>query len=180
MTDSRDQLPRREVFEALFDAYHGQAFGLAYRMLGRSADAEDVVQEAFLAAWRSFAQHDSFPGSTRGWFLTLVRNRAIDVLRARRRQALVVLHEERDGPDLADVASQAVSRLDHERAREALETLATEQREVLELAFYGGLTHVQISERLGIPLGTVKSRLRLALSRVRSALDADADSSRFA
>jgi RNA polymerase sigma-70 factor, ECF subfamily len=178
--EGREPRPSREIFEALYDAYHGQAFGLAYRMLGHSTDAEDVVQEAFLSAWRSLPTHDPDRGSTRSWLLTMVRNRAIDLLRARRRHSELALDEDLDAPDLDDVPLQAVRHLDTEEAQTALEQLPSEQREVLELAFFGGLTHAQIAERLSLPLGTVKGRLRLALNHVRSTLLDDDESSQLA
>jgi RNA polymerase sigma-70 factor (ECF subfamily) len=170
----------RECFEAFYDAYHRQAFGVAYRLLGRSGDAEDVVQEAFLSAWRSFAVHPPMDGASGRWLLAIVRNRAIDVLRARRRRPEQALDPQVPVAAGYDVPVQAISHMDGERTREALGTLPPEQCEVLELAFFRGLTHVEIAERLELPLGTVKGRLRLGLSRVRRVLLDEREPSRSA
>jgi len=180
VTDAPGSLPSREVFEALYDAYHRQAFGLAYRLLGQSADAEDVVQEAFLAAWRSLPTHDPSQGSTRSWLLSIVRNRAIDVLRTRHRRPESALDPELDPADPSDVPLQAASHMNGERTTQVLASLPPEQRRVLELAYFGGLTHVEIADRLGLPLGTVKGRLRLGLSRARAVLRPELEHSQYA
>ena len=181
MSSRQFDLSGRECFEAFYDAFHRQAFGVAYRLLGRSTDAEDVVQEAFLSAWRSFASRPPTEISSGRWLLAIVRNRAIDVLRARRRrpeQQLDPLLSVAAGHD--DVPVQAFNHLDGERTREALGALPLEQCEVLELAFFLGLTHVEIAERLELPLVTVKGRLRLGLSRVRRELLDEQEHSRSA
>jgi RNA polymerase sigma-70 factor (ECF subfamily) len=158
------------ALEALYDEYHRQALGLALRVLGNMGEAEEVVQEAFLAAWRAGHTYAPTRGSTRTWILTLVRNRAIDVVRARQRRPVQPLDDTVDPPDSADVPLQAELNVDAARAAEALDKLPPEQRTVIELAYSSGLSHTEIAARLRVPVGTVKGRIRLGLDRLRQAL----------
>jgi RNA polymerase sigma-70 factor, ECF subfamily len=158
------------ALEALYEEYHRQALGLALRVLGNMGEAEEVVQEAFLAAWRAGHTYDPARGSTRTWLLTLVRNRAIDVVRARQRRPIQPLDETLDPPDSADVPLQAALNVDAARVAEALHRLPEEQRAAIELAYSSGLSHTEIAARLGVPVGTVKGRIRLGLDRLRQAL----------
>jgi RNA polymerase sigma-70 factor (ECF subfamily) len=158
------------ALEALYEEYHRQALGLALRVLGNMGEAEEVVQEAFLAAWRAGHTYDPARGSTRTWLLTLVRNRAIDVVRARQRRPVQPLDETLDPPDSADVPLQAALNVDAARVAEALHRLPEEQRAAIELAYSSGLSHTEIAARLGVPVGTVKGRIRLGLDRLRQAL----------
>jgi len=161
------------AFEVIFDRHAQRAFSLAYRMCGRRALAEDVVQEAFLSLWRSGARYDPARGSVRSWVLSVVHNRAIDAFR---RQAV---KESRDVPDdrlvertasLQLTHTEAERRDDAQQVRSALGELPAEQRQVIELAYFGGFTHVQIAETLGLPAGTVKGRMRLGLTKMRLVL----------
>jgi RNA polymerase sigma-70 factor (ECF subfamily) len=161
------------AFELLYDRPGGAAFSLAYRMVGTRASAEDVVQEAFLSLWRSGAAYDRTRGSVRSWVLGVVRNRAIDLFR---RETV------RTGRDVSaegvvermraaeDVAGDAERRQDARDVRSALSVLPSEQRHVIELAYFGGFSHMQIAEMLDLPPGTVKGRMRLGLSKLRLAL----------
>jgi RNA polymerase sigma-70 factor (ECF subfamily) len=158
------------TLEALYEEYHRQALGLALRVLGNMGEAEEVVQEAFLAAWRSAHTYDATRGSTRTWILTLVRNRAIDVVRARMRRPVQPLDATFDPPDSSDVPLQAALNVDAARVAEALFLLPAEQRAVIELAYSSGLSHTEIAARLSVPVGTVKGRIRLGLDRLRQAL----------
>jgi RNA polymerase sigma-70 factor, ECF subfamily len=158
------------ALEALYEEYHRQALGLALRVLGNMGEAEEVVQEAFLAVWRAGHTYDPARGSTRTWVLTLVRNRAIDVVRARQRRPVQPLDETFDPPDSADVPLQAALNVDAARVAEALYRLPPEQRTVIELAYSSGLSHTEIAARLSVPVGTVKGRIRLGLDRLRQAL----------
>jgi RNA polymerase sigma-70 factor (ECF subfamily) len=158
--------------EALYDRLSRQAFGLAYRMLGDSQSAEDVVQDAFLSVWRAAERIDASRGKLQSYVLTVVHRRAIDVLRARK--APVVQLGADDAPDIrderTDVLETVTMVLDAQAIRNALGALPKEQRRVVEMAYFRGLTHVEIAEGLALPLGTVKSRLRLALDKIRAAL----------
>ena len=161
------------AFETVFDRHAGAAFSLAYRMCGRRALAEDVVQEAFLSLWRSGARYDRARGSVRSWILRAVHNRAIDAFR---REAATV---SRDVPDegitgslhAAERTEVEVERRDDARlVRGALDELPPDQRQVIELAYFGGLSHGEIAETLSLPAGTVKGRMRLGLGKLRVAL----------
>lgn len=158
------------ALEALYEEYHRQALGLALRVLGNMGEAEEVVQEAFLAVWRAGHTYDPARGSTRTWILTLVRNRAIDVVRARARRPVQPLDEKLDPPDSSDVPLQAALNVDAARVVEALYKLPPEQRVAIELAYSSGLSHTEIAARLGVPVGTVKGRIRLGLDRLRQVL----------
>jgi RNA polymerase sigma-70 factor (ECF subfamily) len=153
--------------ETLYDLHHRQALGLAYRLLGNLGDAEEVVQEVFLSAWRSGHTYDPASGSTHTWILSMVRNRSIDVLRARKRRPVSQLAEDADPADTLDVQSEAAVAVDAVAARQALDTLPPEQKQVIELAYFSGLSHSEIAAQLAAPIGTVKGRIRLGLDRLR-------------
>jgi RNA polymerase sigma-70 factor, ECF subfamily len=161
------------AFEVIFDRHAERAFSLAYRMCGRRALAEDVVQDAFLSLWRSGARYDPARGSVRSWVLSVVHNRAIDAFR---REAVKESRDVHDNgvmertPSL-QLTHTAVERRDEaQQVRGALGELPAEQRQVIELAYFGGFTHSQIAETLGLPAGTVKGRMRLGLTKMRLVL----------
>jgi RNA polymerase sigma-70 factor, ECF subfamily len=167
----RDGEPR--AFEVIFDRHSSAAFSLAYRMCGRRAMAEDVVQEAFLSLWRSGGRYDRRRGSVRNWVLGVVHNRAIDAFRRG------VVREGRNVSDegiaerlpAEEQTDMEVARRDEARhVQGALDELPVEQRQVVELAYFGGFTHTQIAQMLQLPAGTVKGRMRLALTKMRIAL----------
>lgn len=167
----RDGDPR--AFELLYDRHGGAAYSLAYRMVGKRAMAEDVTQEAFLSVWRSRSLYDPSRGSVRTWLLGIVHNRTIDALRRgsvhdRRRATLDGVEERHESPDRTDV--EAARREEARDVRSALDTLPDEQRRTIELAYFGGLSHSQIAELLGEPVGTVKGRMRLGLTKLRRQL----------
>jgi len=162
-----------QAFEVLFDRHADAAFSLAYRMCGRRAMAEDVVQEAFLGLWRSGARYDPARGSVRAWLLRTVHNRTIDAFRRSTVKSGRDVHDDTAAEWLAAAELTDVEverREDIRHVRSALEGLPEEQRKVIELAYFGGFSHSQIAELLDLPAGTVKGRMRLALSKLRIAL----------
>ncbi len=158
--------------ELLYARYSGIAFALAYRLLGERGAAEDVVQEAFLNIWRQGATYDTRRGTVRTWLLTIVHHRAIDQMRSARSKssADTVIDYAMPLPAKEDTWAEVVQGLEHERVRQAMATLPPEQRQVVDLAYYGGFTQTEIAQRVGIPLGTVKGRMRLALDKLRDLL----------
>jgi RNA polymerase sigma-70 factor, ECF subfamily len=161
------------AFEVIFDRHASAGYSLAYRMCGRRALAEDIVQEAFLSLWRSGTSYDRARGSVRSWVLSAVHNRAIDALRRTgaktgRDVSDEGIAERLRAPEATDV--EVERRDEARRVRGALDELPPDQRQVIELAYFGGLTHSQIAEMLDLPPGTVKGRMRLGLTKMRSAL----------
>jgi RNA polymerase sigma-70 factor, ECF subfamily len=185
---SPDQLPRLadedlitlvedrnpDAFAVLYDRHGGAAYSLAYRIVGDPSVAEEVTQEAFLSVWRSGGRFDAARGSVRSWTLGIARNRAIDALRRAGGNAPRLDHD--DDAILADqeteelTDSEAIRRETARRVRGVLEELPPDQLQVIGLAYFGGFTHAEIAEMLGMPLGTVKGRMRLGLERVRTTL----------
>lgn len=161
------------AFEVIFDRHSGVAFSLAYRMCGRRSTAEDIVQEAFMSLWRAGGRYDRSRGSVRSWLLGVVHNRAIDAFRRSSvREAKDVYDDELAArmPAGESTDGEALRRAEAAGVRNALEALPEEQRRVIELAYFGGFTHMQIAEMLSLPAGTVKGRMRLGLSKLRIAL----------
>jgi len=164
---------RAEAFEVVYDRHADAAFSLAYRMCGQRGLAEDVVQESMLALWRSGARYDRERGSVRTWILGIVHHRAIDALRRtavrdRGRVQEEGVQERLAAPDRTDL--EVARRQEAREVRDALQQLPDEQSRVIELAYFGGLTHVQIASMLDIPVGTIKGRMRLGLAKMRMAL----------
>ena len=161
------------AFEVVFDRHVDAAFSLAYRMCGRRGAAEDIVQDAFLSLWRSGAGYDRARGSVRSWILGVVRNRTIDVFRREALRTARDVHAEgtvENMPAADDVAADAERRAGAQQVRSALDELPADQRQVIELAYFGGFTHSQIAQMLELPAGTVKGRMRLGLTKLRVAL----------
>jgi RNA polymerase sigma-70 factor (ECF subfamily) len=153
----------------LYDRYARPAYGLALRVLRDEALAEDAVQEAFLALWRTAARFVPERGKASTWILTLVHRRAVDLVRREQsRRADTLEHVAEPGGGAVD--EEAWLRLQRERVQGALKQLPDQQRETLELAYYGGFTQSELAERLGQPLGTIKSRMFMGLSRLRELL----------
>ena len=162
------------AFEVFYDRHGGVAYSLAYRIVGERGAAEDVTQEAFISIWRSGARYDAARGSVRSWMLGIVRNRAIDALRSRSGRAPKLdfdddaVLEHRPAEELTE--AEALRRETQAELRGVLGELPGEQSKVIELAYFGGFTHSEIAAMLGVPLGTVKGRLRLGLEKVRGQL----------
>ena len=157
-----------DALRALYDQYGPIVFGMAYRLLGDRHLAEECTQDVFMAVWRNAHSYDEDRAQVTTWLFTIARNRAFDL--ARRRTARPVdPHEDvwttDEAPDAADLAIAG----DHSaRVAEAMAELPDVQREALALAYFDGLSHTEIAERLGIPVGTIKGRIRLALDRMRT------------
>jgi RNA polymerase sigma-70 factor, ECF subfamily len=168
----RERDPR--AIDVLYDRHGGPAFSLAHRIMGDRQAAEDVTQEAFVSVWRSESGYSAARGSVRSWILAIVRNRAIDALR--RSSARLPLGFDDDGvmeaqaaPDRTD--SEALRREEARVVRTALGELPHDQSQVIGLAYFGGFTHTEIAELLGVPLGTIKGRMRLGLEKMRQHMD---------
>ncbi len=159
-----------DAFAVIFDRHAGAAFSLAYRMCGSAARAEDVVQEAFFSLWRTGVRYDRVRGSVRSWVLSAVHNRAIDELRRGAASSSRDVVDERltaSLPAAQETAAETERRDDARRVRSALQELPKDQRQVIELAYFGGFTHRQIADMLDLPAGTVKGRMRLGLTKLR-------------
>jgi RNA polymerase sigma-70 factor, ECF subfamily len=161
------------AFEVIFDRHGGAAFSLAYRMSGLRTIAEDIVQETFLSLWRRGGRYDAARGGVRSWVLGAVHNKAIDSFRHETATTSRDVSEdavlaELVAPDRTD--AEAVRRAEAREVRGALDRLPTEQRHVIELAYFGGFTHSQIADMLELPAGTVKGRMGLGLVKLRLSL----------
>ncbi|MGI8689754.1 MAG: RNA polymerase sigma factor [Thermomicrobiales bacterium] len=162
-------------FEAFYDRHHRSAFALAYRIMSSDhALAEDIVQEAFLALWRYAHSFKPERGNARTWFFSIVHHRALNALRRRKlrlpSEPIDDLASELAAGEAYDVWVQVAQRLDATRVRAALTLLPEEQRVAITLAFLGGYSNTEVAERLSIPLGTVKSRIRLGMQKMRATL----------
>jgi RNA polymerase sigma-70 factor (ECF subfamily) len=161
------------AFAVLYDRHDRAAYSLAHRMMGERQAAEDLTQEAFLKVWRSAGGYRVGRGSVRTWILSIVHNRGIDQIRSlasrRRTQDRVEQSAPRSQP--SEAFAETWRNRQREQIREALNTLPSEQLKILELAYFSGYTHVEISNLLDLPLGTVKGRMRLGLKKIREYFD---------
>ena len=166
----------RQAFAELYDRFSGPLYGAALRILRDSAEAQDIVHDAFLTLWEKASAFEPTRGSAFSWAVTLVRNRAIDRVRMRRRRAELLAGSAPDDLGLAEgggglTGSESAVLGDEARlVRAAVATLPTEQQRALELAFFGGLTQEEIAKKLSEPLGTVKARIRRGLLKLRDSL----------
>ncbi|ABG04628.1 RNA polymerase, sigma-24 subunit, ECF subfamily [Rubrobacter xylanophilus DSM 9941] len=158
-----------DAFAALYDRHSRAAYSLAYRMMGERQAAEDLVQDAFLKVWRSAGSYRAERGSVRTWILSILHNRGIDQLRAQasrlRTRERLEASSEKTQP--SEAFSETLRSSQREQVREAMSTLPPEQLKILELAYFSGYTHTEIAELLGLPLGTVKGRMRLGLKKIK-------------
>jgi RNA polymerase sigma-70 factor (ECF subfamily) len=162
-----------EALAELYDRYSGLAYGVAMRVLGDPGRAEDAVQDSFLNVWNHAAGFDSARGSLRGWLLVSVRNRSIDLLRGRgahERKEQELRPESVEAAGWSDPWREVALSLERTAVREALGNLPSEQRQVVELAYFGGYSQQEIASMTRVPLGTVKGRIRLALEKMDSYL----------
>ena len=163
------------AIEVLYERYHRYAYSLAYRILRDPVASEDIVQDAFLSIWRKASSYQAQNGSVQSWIQAIVRHRAIDKIRASAHREYqwtpLQADNEQDPPsEQPDVWEQAWQSEQHRIIREVMLQIPSEQRMVIELAYFGGLTHAEISEQCHIPLGTVKGRMRLGLQKMKSLL----------
>jgi RNA polymerase sigma-70 factor (ECF subfamily) len=166
----RGQAP---AFEVIYERHASAAFSLAYRIVGTRNGAEDVSQEAFLNLWRSGARYDRARGSVRTWVLGIVHHRAIDFLRRatvhdKRRASDEGIEERFESGERTDV--EVARRDEAQTVRNAMDVLPREQRQVIELAYFGGFTHTEIADMISTPIGTIKGRMRLGLKKMRDQL----------
>ena len=164
------------ALDELYERYKTMSYSIAYRITADASLAEDVVQDAFLGAWRNAERYLDDRGSVKTWLLSIVHHRAIDAIRRRRQTSELPEREDVPPPTLTlpDVWGEVSANLDAEAVRGALAVLTPVQREAIELAYFGGLTQVEIAQRTATPLGTVKSRMRLGLLAMRRVLTGDA------
>jgi RNA polymerase sigma factor (sigma-70 family) len=161
-----------DALAELYDRIGRVAYGLALRVLRDERHAEDAVQEAFLQVWRSAATFRAERAKASTWILTLVHRRAVDLVRREeRRQADPLTDDSAAGVAPEETEEAAWLRFERERVQAALKQLPDVQREALELAYYGGFSQSELAERLGVPLGTIKSRMFAGLARLRELLD---------
>jgi RNA polymerase sigma-70 factor, ECF subfamily len=175
---SREELLARvaggdqDAFADLYDQTASRVLGLVQRLLVDHAQSEEVTQEVFLEIWQTAPRYAADRGSAITWILTMAHRRAVDRVRAseasRQRDLRIGVRDHVDGHD--DVAEQAEIRLENVRVERALSRLSEAHREAVTLAYYGGLTQREVSDRLGVPLGTVKTRLRDGMIRLRNEL----------
>ncbi len=159
-----------EALARLYERHGGSAFALALGILRQREAAEDAVQEAFLAVWRRAVTYHPERGTVRAWLLTIVRNRAIDLLRRPSDAPRAVPVDTLALATVDDPEEEGIRAVDGATVRAALARLPAEQRQVVELAYFTGLTYPEVASRTGVALGTVKSRMRLALERLRALL----------
>lgn len=167
-----------QAIAALYDRYGPVVYAVAFRIVGQRADAEEVVVEAFAQAWRDAARFEAARGSVAGWLTMIARSRALDLVRARARRERITAAAAADRPEaplaMGEGRADPFRALDHAerrvRVREALESLSPPQRQAIELAYFEGLSQSEIAERLQEPLGTIKTRVRLAMQKLRESL----------
>jgi RNA polymerase sigma-70 factor (ECF subfamily) len=166
---TRMQSGDQDAISQLFARYSGMVYSVALRVLSDAGEAEDVTQEIFVQIWRNPGAFIAGKGSLGGWLVVVARHRAIDVLRRRKPSEPIELFAL---PSKVNVAAESEQRMLLEKVRAAMSFLPEEQRKSLELAFFEGLSHSEVAAKTGDPLGTVKTRIRLALITIRKALNA--------
>lgn len=163
------------ALEELYERYGKIAYSLAYRIVGDRGTAEDVTQDAFLAVWRRAGSYQADKGSARNWLMSIVHHRSIDRLRHVAASGTLIAYEEL--PESSEESTkpgiwqQAWTNVRGEMVRKALERLPSEQKKSIELAYFSGYTQVEIASLMGVPLGTVKGRMRIGLQKLRAMLE---------
>jgi len=163
------------ALEALYDRYSKVAYSLAYRIVGDRGNAEDVVQDAFLSVWRQAGTYKRERGAARTWLMSIVHHRSIDRLRSGASSSNTIPYEElpesREETTKPSIWQQAWNNVRGDLIRRALERLPVEQKKSIELAYFSGYTQSEIAELMGVPLGTVKGRMRIGLQKLRTMLE---------
>ena len=166
---------RQDALGRLYDATSPMLNGLLLRILERPEDAEEVLLDVYMKAWKYAARYSDTRGSVQAWLMIMARNAAIDRIRQKRAQPRMQSFEPETTPEPesteASPEEQTADRERRRRVQSVLRELPPEQREVVELAFFGGLTHAELAERLREPLGTIKSRIRMGLLRLRGLIE---------
>jgi RNA polymerase sigma-70 factor (ECF subfamily) len=171
-----EALGRRDLnaLEALYDRYNKVAYSLAYRITGDRGTAEDVVQDAFLSVWRQAASFRRDRGAVRTWLMSIVHHRSIDRLRSSASSSTTIpydaLPEDKEEANKPSIWQLAWNHVRGDLVRRALDQLPAEQKKSIELAYFSGYTQSEIAELMGVPLGTVKGRMRIGLQKLRTML----------
>ena len=163
----------KDALRQLYMRHSGVLFALAFKILSDRSEAEDVLQDAFIQIWKTASSYDDGRGKPLGWFIMLTRSRAIDHLRSRKTRTRLTESAASDGTPVSTTATpadQALVSEAHQTVRSALNALADEQRVPIEMAYFGGLTQFEIAQKLSQPLGTVKTRMRTGMMRLREQL----------
>ena len=160
------------AFALLYDRYARPAYSLAYRIVEDVHGAEDVVQEVFLDVWKSAGTYDIRRGQARSWLLSMVHHRSVDLIRRRRGKAVTSLYPEPEqkGAESEEVWQQVAGRIQRQVIHRALGQLPAEQQRAIEMSYFKGYTHREIAELMQEPLGTVKSRIRIGMDKLRNFL----------
>lgn len=159
----------KSAFEKLYDNYSAAIYGVVYRMLQKEDTAADVMQEAFVKIWKNILKYDSKKGSIYTWMLNIARNTAIDKLRKIKRENHVEIQTFENFVSTSKI-HQTSMKVDHLGVREVVDSLDPDQKIIIDYLYFGGYTQQEVSDELGIPLGTVKTRARTALKKLRKTL----------
>ena len=164
------KLNNRKAFEYLYDNYSSALYGIILKVLKDEEKAADTLQDSFLKIWRSMSSYDAAKGSIFTWMLNIARNRASDKLRAETRPEIVVFWDRLPEEDIIPVSVQSpLATID---VRSIVSRMVPEKKQVIEMVYFQGYTHEEVSERLNVPLGTIKSRVRRALTDLRTIFEA--------
>jgi RNA polymerase sigma-70 factor (ECF subfamily) len=160
----------QSAFSYLYDNYSGALFGLIYKMVNDKELAEDILQEAFVKIWNNFASYDTVKGRLFTWMINLTRNLTIDTLRSKGYKKQSKIRTDENSVNNISDNSNVAGKFDAMGIRKQLTLLKSDQKQIIDLAYFGGLTQDEISKELGIPLGTVKTRMRTAILELRKIL----------
>ena len=160
----------QQAFSYLYDNYSGALFGLIYKMVDDKELGEDILQEAFVKIWNNFANYDSAKGRLFTWMINLARNLTIDTLRSKGYKKQSKIHSDEKSVNNFSDNTNTAEKFDAMGIRKQLTLLKNDQKEIIDLAYFGGFTQDEISKQLGVPLGTVKTRMRAAILELRKVL----------